>query len=85
VKISQCIFLKASKDEVSDEDFKNLGVSLISLLVKSGLSDSNSKARRLIKDGGARINDIQVLDENARVGMDTINNEKIFIILERKA
>jgi tyrosyl-tRNA synthetase len=38
------------------------GVSFIDLLVEAGLSSSKGEARRLIKGGGAKSNDIQVSD-----------------------
>jgi|GEM_PF-3632775 len=46
--------------EVSDTP-----MTLIDLLVQSGLVDSKGAARRLIEGGGARVNDNQVTDVNA--------------------
>jgi tyrosyl-tRNA synthetase len=42
--------------------------SVVDLLVQSELAASKAEARRLIKGGGARINDSKVLDEKATVG-----------------
>ena len=39
------------------------GVPLIRLLVEAGLAASNGEARRLVRGGGARVNDAAVLDE----------------------
>ncbi len=39
------------------------GVAVVSLLVQSGLAASNGEARRLIKGGGARINDAPIADD----------------------
>ena len=43
---------------------KDNNVSLIDALCKSELCKSKSEARRLIKGGGARINDVSYLEEN---------------------
>jgi tyrosyl-tRNA synthetase len=43
------------------------GIALIRLLVEAGLASSNGEARRLIRGGGARVNDAAVGDENATV------------------
>ena len=43
---------------------KDNNISLIDALCKSGLCKSKGEARRLIKGGGARINDISYLEEN---------------------
>ncbi len=39
------------------------GVPLIRLLVEAGLAASNGEARRLVRGGGARVNDVAVMDE----------------------
>ncbi len=39
------------------------GIGLIRLLVEAGLSASNGEARRLVRGGGARMNDVAVADE----------------------
>jgi tyrosyl-tRNA synthetase len=39
------------------------GIAVFRLLVESGLATSNGEARRLIRGGGARVNDIAVADE----------------------
>ena len=42
---------------------------------EAGLVRSNSEARRLIRGGGARINDEPVRDETDTVGMEDITAE----------
>jgi len=37
------------------------------LLVKAGLAASNGEARRLVKGGGARVNDAAITDEHHKV------------------
>jgi tyrosyl-tRNA synthetase len=43
------------------------GIPVFRLFVESGLSASNGEARRLIRGGGARINDVAVADEGRMV------------------
>lgn len=43
------------------------GIAVFELLRRSGLCQSNGEARRLIKGGGARINDIAIAEELAQV------------------
>ncbi len=38
------------------------GISVVHLLVKSGLAASAKEAKRLISDGGAKVNDVQLAD-----------------------
>ncbi|VAW21207.1 Tyrosyl-tRNA synthetase, partial [hydrothermal vent metagenome] len=45
----------------------NSGIGLLSAFVKAGLAASNGEARRHIKSGAARINDVQVTDERATI------------------
>ncbi len=39
------------------------GIGIVKLLVESGLATSNGEARRLIRGGGARVNDVAVTDD----------------------
>lgn len=53
------------------------GIRLIELLVRAGLCPSNGEAKRLIKQGGARVDDVQITDLNAVVNADTLANRPI--------
>jgi tyrosyl-tRNA synthetase len=44
------------------------GIGVLSLFVQAGLVPSTSEARRQIKGGGLRINDVAVTDEKAMIG-----------------
>jgi tyrosyl-tRNA synthetase len=44
------------------------GLSLASLFVKAGLATSGKEAKRLITDGGARMNDEVILEPGLRIG-----------------
>ena len=49
------------------------GIPLLDLLVQTGLSASKSEARRLVRGGGGRVNDIVVEDETRVVGGDDLD------------
>ncbi len=45
------------------------GVPAFDLFKRAGLAASNGEARRLVRGGGARLNDIAISDENQVIGM----------------
>ncbi len=51
------------------------GIGLLSLLVKAGLASSNGEARRHIRGGAIRINDVAVSDENTMVTSGQLNSD----------
>jgi tyrosyl-tRNA synthetase len=51
------------------------GLSVVDLLIKAELATSKGEARRLIKGGGARINDEKVNDEAATVKAADFDSE----------
>jgi tyrosyl-tRNA synthetase len=51
------------------------GIPVYRLLAEAGLAASNGEARRLIKGGGARINDVAVGDENRVFTRADLGNE----------
>ncbi|HWI26367.1 MAG TPA: tyrosine--tRNA ligase [Stellaceae bacterium] len=51
------------------------GIAVIDLLARSGLAASKSEARRLIKQGGARINDHAVASELQSAGLADLTGE----------
>ena len=53
------------------------GVPLYELLRETGLAASNGEARRLIKGGGARVNDRAVAEELAAVRLDDLSAEGV--------
>jgi len=53
------------------------GVPLVTLLTRSGLAASNGEARRLIRQGGARVNDAAVSDEAAKVNSNHLNADGV--------
>jgi tyrosyl-tRNA synthetase len=60
------------------------GVAVLSIFVTAGLVASNSEARRQIKGGGLRINDVAVTDERAMITPDDLNAGAIKLSLGKK-
>ena len=50
------------------------GIPLYDLLREAGLAKSNSEGRRLIRGGGARVNDERFRDETGTVGPDAVTD-----------
>jgi tyrosyl-tRNA synthetase len=55
-----------------EQDALARGVPAFELLVRAGLAGSNSEARRLIKSGGARLNDTVIGSETRPVTLDDL-------------
>ena len=62
--------------EVSREDFA-AGLWVVEALRRAGLAASNGEARRLIGNGGARVNDIAVGDERLKLGVADLNADGV--------
>jgi tyrosyl-tRNA synthetase len=60
------------------------GVPVIDLFRRSGLVASNGEARRLIRGGGARMNDRQVEDETAVVNMGDLSSGELKLSAGKK-
>ena len=56
---------------------KNKRISLAQLLTDSGLTKSNSEARRLVAQGGIKINDRKISDPNLELSLNDINEKVI--------
>ena len=65
--------------EVSGED-----LSLVSLLVATGLCESKSAARRVLKEGGASVNNVKVQGEDAQVPREQLLLGKYAILRRGK-
>lgn len=53
------------------------GIPAFVLIARANLAKSNSDARRLIKGGGARINDTKIENENQAISLTDINDQGI--------
>ncbi len=60
------------------------GVSVVELFRRVGLVPSNSEARRLIRGGGARVNDRKVEDEAMTVGLDDLVDGQLLLSAGKK-
>ena len=60
------------------------GVSVVDLFQRSGLVASKGEARRLIRGGGARLNDARVEDESLVVGPDRLVDHALKLSAGRK-
>ena len=60
------------------------GIQLVRVLVESGLATSNGEARRLIRGGGARVNDIPATDEAATLTPENLRDGAIKLSSGRK-
>ena len=59
------------------KSIKNKKISLVQLLTDSGLTKSNSEARRLVAQGGIKINDRKINDPNLELNLNDINEKVI--------
>jgi tyrosyl-tRNA synthetase len=53
------------------------GLGVLTAFVRAGLVDSNGEARRQIKGGGLRVNDMSLSDEKASLGMGDLTGEGV--------
>ena len=60
------------------------GIPAFRLFALAGLAGSNGEARRLIRGGGARINDVPVVDEGLTVTVADLRDDAIKLSAGRK-
>ena len=60
------------------------GIAAIRLFAQAGLAASNGEARRLIRGGGARVNDIAITDEGRILGLADLRDGAIKLSAGRK-
>jgi tyrosyl-tRNA synthetase len=58
--------------EIAETDLA-AGMPAFEAMVKAGLANSNGEARRLIRGGGGRVNDVVITDESQTIGTADIN------------
>ena len=61
-----------------------VGIPAFRLFALSGLAASNAEARRLIRGGGARVNDVAVIEEGTLVGADALRDGAVKLSAGRK-
>jgi tyrosyl-tRNA synthetase len=60
------------------------GLGIVELFRRTGLVPSNSEARRLIRAGGARLNEQRIDDETLQVGTDHLVDDRLLLSAGRK-
>ena len=63
--------------ELSNEDFVDGKIGVLSMMVKAGLAASNGEARRLVQQGGVSINDEKITDASYALSVSDFDNEII--------
>ncbi|MBQ4119737.1 MAG: tyrosine--tRNA ligase [Clostridia bacterium] len=63
--------------ELTEGDFTDGKIGVLSMMVKAGLAASNGEARRLVQQGGVSINDQKITDASYTLNADDFNNEII--------
>ncbi|GAA2178212.1 tyrosine--tRNA ligase [Arthrobacter parietis] len=76
------VTLRAATAELPTAKVDGGGLGIIDLLVSSGLSPSNSAARRTVAEGGAYVNNEKVSDPDATVGPQQLLHGR-FLLLRR--
>ncbi len=66
------------------KDYLENGIEVIELLVETGLCDSKGEAKRLIKGGGARVNDVPVSALDQTVSLVDMKDDHIKISSGKK-
>ncbi len=67
---------------LTEEDFKDGSIDILSMLVKAGLCTTRSDARRNVEQGGVSVNDEKVTDIKTVYAKDAFRNE--FIVKKGK-
>jgi tyrosyl-tRNA synthetase len=70
--------IEVTRDELGQ------GLAVVELLRRSGLVPSNSEARRLIRQGGARLNEAKIEDEAMQVRPDDLTDGRLLLSAGRK-
>lgn len=60
--------------QLSDDDFVDENIGILTLLCKLGLASSNGEARRLITQGGISVDDEKISDPKTNINKATIAN-----------
>ena len=69
--------------DIPGSDF-DAGLGVLAAFVRAGLVASTGEARRQIKGGGLRVNDVAVGDEKAAIGRDALNGGVVKLSLGRR-
>ncbi|HEX7139729.1 MAG TPA: tyrosine--tRNA ligase [Vicinamibacterales bacterium] len=65
---------------IAGVDFDGAGVSVVDLVTRAGLASSKSEARRLMQQGGIKVNGKDVRDPNGRLVREDALNGRVFLV-----
>jgi tyrosyl-tRNA synthetase len=82
-RLDAVVFDPSAATRVARNEFMQ-GVSVVELLQRSGLVASKGEARRLIRGGGARLNEAKVDDEAMQVGIAHLVDNRLLLSAGRK-
>jgi len=66
--------------KMSGLDFDGAGVSVVDIVTRAGLAASKSEARRLMQQGGVKVNGKDVRDPNGRLVREDALNGRVFLV-----
>ena len=66
--------------KMSGLDFDGPGVSVVDVVTRAGLAASKSEARRLMQQGGVKVNGKDVRDPNGRLVREDALNGRVFLV-----
>lgn len=77
------IFADVPSAELPLNDIKN-GITVVELLTKAGMCQSNGEARRLVQGGGIYINNERISDPSETLGLKSILGENVVVLRSGK-
>ncbi|QDG53372.1 tyrosine--tRNA ligase [Persicimonas caeni] len=78
------IFADVPSTEIPKEKFEGEGVGILDLFTETGLQNSNGAARRLIKQGGAYLNNEKLERWDKQVTLDDLASESMMVLRSGK-
>ena len=64
---------------LTDADFENSGINVLSMLVTTGLCPSRGEARRLVQQGGVTVDDVKVASIDESLARERFEGEGIIV------
>jgi tyrosyl-tRNA synthetase len=61
-------------------EFEGEGVRIVDVIVRAGLAASKSEARRLLQQGGVKVNDRRLSDPDARLTVEDAIDRRVFLL-----
>jgi tyrosyl-tRNA synthetase len=74
------VFDDVPSSELDRELFEGEGIALFDLIAESGLTGSKGEARRLIRSGGAYVNNVRQNEEASRVTLNELIEGRVLVL-----